>query len=88
MRPVIIAISLLAALGTSQAEAAHRHHTVFKVRVDARPPDAPLFYYDRPAPLGAFVTTVSDLPGRHCFSRLVQNRHGWWVRHRWCEALR
>jgi len=86
MRPVIIAISLLAALGTSQADAAHKHHRA--VWVDARPPDAPLFYYDRPAPLGAFVTTVSDLPGRHCFSRLVQNRHGWWVRHRWCEALR
>jgi hypothetical protein len=79
-----IVVCAVAVFSTCQAQAA-RHHRVVKVRVEARPTDGPLWYYQRPAPLGALVTTVSDLPGKRCFSRLMENERGWYVPHRWCE---
>ena len=81
-----LAISAVAVFSSCQAQAAHRHHRVVKVRTETRLPEGPLWYYSRPTPLGAMVTTVSDMPGKRCYSRLVENRRGWYVPHRWCEA--
>jgi len=80
-----IAVCAVAISSTCQAQAA-RHHRAVKVRVETRPAGGPLWHYQSPAPLGAIVTTVRDLPGKRCFSRLVENGRGWYVPHRWCEA--
>ena len=81
-----LAISAVALFSTFQAQAVHRHHRVITVRTVTRPVEGPLWYYSQPTPLGAVVTTVRDMPGHRCYSRLVANRRGWYVPHRWCEA--
>jgi hypothetical protein len=81
-----LAISAVAVLSTCQAQAVHRHHRVIMVRPVTHPAEGPFWYYSRPMPLGAVVTTVRDMPGHRCYSRLVENRRGWYVPHRWCEA--
>ena len=59
---LVLAVSAAAVFSTCQAQAAHRHRRLVKVRTESRPPEGPLWYYSRPTPLGATATTVSDLP--------------------------
>ena len=78
---LVLAVSAAAVFSTCQAQAAHRHRRLVKVRTESRPPEGPLWYYSRPTPLGA-------IRGKQCYSRLVENRLGWYVPHQWCEARR
>ena len=45
----------------------------------------PDWYYQKPLPLGAYVTTVTDSTGRRCYSRLLQAASGWLIPHTHCE---
>ena len=45
----------------------------------------PDWYYRKPLPFGAYVTTVTDSTGRRCYSRLLQAASGWLIPHSHCE---